>query len=149
MSRPVRHPLVARLFAREVGRIDADGAREHRARLRDAAADRVLEIGAGTGISFADYPPGMVNELEVVWPRLAGGCHASRDTAEAITKAGFAIDALDRFTFRPSLLAAPTAPYILGASASCDTSRAARVPFDDALPWFCAGRVRVCAGARL
>ncbi len=56
MSDQVRHPLAARLFAREVGGIDARGAAEHRRRLLDGVAGHVLEIGAGTGISFADYP---------------------------------------------------------------------------------------------
>ncbi len=32
-----------------------------------------------------------------VWPRLAGGCHAGRDTVAAIGRAGFVIADLDRF----------------------------------------------------
>lgn len=206
MTRPIRHPIAARLFAREVGPIDERGAAEHRARLLGGLAGRVLEIGAGTGISFPDYPltvseliavepepylraraeqaaaaapiPTVVinaqaehlpfddatfdaavaarvlcsvrnlaitleelhrvlrpggelrfyehvasaepryarcqRALDLIWPHLAGGCHTSRDTAGAISDAGFTIDELDRFTFRPGILAAPTAPYILG-----------------------------------
>jgi ubiquinone/menaquinone biosynthesis C-methylase UbiE len=207
VSRCHRHPLAARLFAREVGHIDTLGAATHRRRLLDGVAGHVLEIGAGTGISFNDYLPGAVvdlvavepepylreraelaataapipvsvvdataerlpfddaafnvavaarvlcsvqdlatslNELhrvlrpggelrfyehvassepglarwqralDVVWPRIAGGCHASRDTARAIADAGFTIEICDRFTFRPCILAAPTSPYILG-----------------------------------
>ncbi len=52
--------------------------------------------------------------FDLVWLRIAGGCHARRDTARAIDDAGFAIETCDRFTFRPSILAAPTSPYLLG-----------------------------------
>ncbi len=202
-----RHPVAARLFAREVGRIDTLGAAAHRRRLLDGVAGHVLEVGAGTGISFGDYPAGAVVELvavepepylraraqqaaaaapipvsvvdataerlpfrdatfdvavaarvlcsvedvaaslselhrvlrpggelrfyehvasrqprlarcqralDVVWPRIAGGCHAGRDTARAIADAGFTVEVCDRFTFRPCILAAPTSPYVLG-----------------------------------
>jgi len=34
-----------------------------------------------------------------VWPRLFGGCHLSRDTAAAITRAGFTISRLEEFLF--------------------------------------------------
>ncbi len=42
--------------------------------------------------------------LDLVWPGIAGGCHASRDTAHAIADAGFTIETCDRFTFRPCIL---------------------------------------------
>ena len=41
------------------------------------------------------------------WPRLAGGCHTSRDTAAAITAAGFTIDTVRGLRFPPALLASP------------------------------------------
>lgn len=34
-----------------------------------------------------------------VWPALAGGCHAGRDTVAAIERTQFALDRLDRFLF--------------------------------------------------
>jgi ubiquinone/menaquinone biosynthesis C-methylase UbiE len=34
-----------------------------------------------------------------VWPRLFGGCHLSRDTADAIERAGFTITTLEEFRF--------------------------------------------------
>ncbi|PKW15424.1 class I SAM-dependent methyltransferase [Saccharopolyspora spinosa] len=34
-----------------------------------------------------------------VWPHLAGGCHAGRDTAAAIERTGFTLDRLDCFLF--------------------------------------------------
>jgi ubiquinone/menaquinone biosynthesis C-methylase UbiE len=54
--------------------------------------------------------------LDVVWPHVAGGCHTSRDTAKAITDAGFAIEDCRRFKFRPSVFAAPVAPHIIGVA---------------------------------
>jgi ubiquinone/menaquinone biosynthesis C-methylase UbiE len=48
------------------------------------------------------------------WPRLFGGCHTHRDTAEAIARSAFTIDAYERFPFRPTALAIPIAPRILG-----------------------------------
>ncbi len=47
------------------------------------------------------------------WPRLAGGCHMSRDTAAAMAAAGFVIETLDRFRFTPGPPVPPT-PHILG-----------------------------------
>lgn len=47
------------------------------------------------------------------WPRLAGGCHAARDTAAAIAAAGFVVERQERFAFRPSPLL-PGVPHILG-----------------------------------
>ena len=54
--------------------------------------------------------------LDVVWPYLGGGCHASRDTLQAIEEAGFGIEHVRRFVFRPCLLAAPTSPHVIGVA---------------------------------
>lgn len=54
--------------------------------------------------------------VDMVWPRLGGGCHVSRDTAAAIERAGFRIEALRRFRFMPSPLMAPAAPHIIGVA---------------------------------
>jgi ubiquinone/menaquinone biosynthesis C-methylase UbiE len=198
VNRRHRHPVAARLYAREVGHIDTLGAAAHRRRVLDGVAGHVVEIGAGTGISFNDYLPGAVadlvavepepylreraelaataalipvsvidataerlpfgdatfdvavaarvlcsvqdlatglNELhrvlrpggelrfyehlasteprlarwqralDLVWPRIAGACHASRDTARAIADAGF--------TNPPSRPAAPVEADVL------------------------------------
>jgi ubiquinone/menaquinone biosynthesis C-methylase UbiE len=204
----VRHPVFARLFARGVEQLDARGATDHRRRLLDGLAGRVLELGAGTGANLRHYPAGVTEVvavepepylraraaeaaatvtvpvtlvdavadrlpvedgsfdaavaslvlcsvddpaaalselhrvvrsggelrfyehvrstspglaraqrvLDVVWPRLGGGCHTGRDTVAAIERAGFAIEACDRFTFPPGLLAAPTSPHVLGSA---------------------------------
>ena len=42
------------------------------------------------------------------------GCHAGRDTAAAITDAGFTIERLERFRFPDVRLSMPTTPHILG-----------------------------------
>jgi ubiquinone/menaquinone biosynthesis C-methylase UbiE len=47
------------------------------------------------------------------WPRVAGGCHMSRDTGRAIEQAGFHIESCDRFPFSPALFLPPD-PHILG-----------------------------------
>ena len=53
---------------------------------------------------------------DVVWPLLAGGCHTSRETTTAIERAGFTVERLRRFSFRPCLLAAPVSPHVIGAA---------------------------------
>jgi ubiquinone/menaquinone biosynthesis C-methylase UbiE len=49
-----------------------------------------------------------------VWQRVMGGCHTSRDTEAAIARAGFHVESIERFSFRPSLLDIPVTPKILG-----------------------------------
>lgn len=51
-----------------------------------------------------------------VWPRVTGGCHTSRDTAAAITSAGFRIDRLERFPFPPRGMPQPTSPHVIGVA---------------------------------
>jgi ubiquinone/menaquinone biosynthesis C-methylase UbiE len=55
--------------------------------------------------SFADK--------STLWPRLAGGCHAARDTLAAIEAAGFSVDDVRRFDFSPGW-PVPPVPHILG-----------------------------------
>jgi ubiquinone/menaquinone biosynthesis C-methylase UbiE len=51
-----------------------------------------------------------------VWPRLTGGCHASRDSATAIQTAGFSIERLHSFRFPETRIPFPTAPHIVGVA---------------------------------
>ena len=55
--------------------------------------------------SFAD--------ASTLWPRLAGGCHAARDTLRAIEDAGFTVSDVRQFDFSPSP-PLPAVPHILG-----------------------------------
>jgi ubiquinone/menaquinone biosynthesis C-methylase UbiE len=48
------------------------------------------------------------------WPRLFGGCHTHRDTMHMLDRSAFTVGAYERFSFRPTLLATPVAPRILG-----------------------------------
>jgi SAM-dependent methyltransferase len=63
------------------------------------------------------HSPGLARlqrAVDVFWPQVGGGCHASRDTSTAIERAGFSIEACRSFPFRPSLLLYPVTPHILG-----------------------------------
>jgi ubiquinone/menaquinone biosynthesis C-methylase UbiE len=48
-----------------------------------------------------------------LWSAIGGGCHLNRDSSAAIDTAGFEIDQLDRFTYRP-LKFVPAHAHILG-----------------------------------
>jgi SAM-dependent methyltransferase len=52
-----------------------------------------------------------------IWPAIAGGCHPARDTTEAITAAGFAIEQIDRFGFAAQRFE-PRIPHVLGRARS-------------------------------
>lgn len=52
--------------------------------------------------------------VDVVWPHVAGGCHTARDTPTTIRSAGFDVVAERHFEFRPSFVAAPVAPHVIG-----------------------------------
>jgi len=86
-----------------------------------AEARRVLRPG-GT-LRFYEHvratTPGLArlqDRIDRLWPRLAGGCHPNRDTVAAIEAAGFTIEQLRRFTFRPCWAVAPVAPHTIGAA---------------------------------
>lgn len=51
----------------------------------------------------------------IFWPRVAGGCHMSRDTGAAFERAGFTLESCERFTFSPGP-PVPPIPHILGAA---------------------------------
>jgi hypothetical protein len=52
--------------------------------------------------------------VDVVHPWVAGGCHVTRRTEEAIARSGFYIVTVRRFRFSPDLLSRAAAPKILG-----------------------------------
>jgi ubiquinone/menaquinone biosynthesis C-methylase UbiE len=67
VSGSVRHPIFARLYARIAAAAEAKGAAEHRAEMLVGLEGRVVEVGAGTGLNFAHYPP-TVTEVVAVEP---------------------------------------------------------------------------------
>jgi SAM-dependent methyltransferase len=80
-------------------------------------------IRAGGELRFYEHvrssEPGfarMQRVVDFVWPLFGGGCHTSRETERAITEAGFAIERIRHFTFRPAVCAAPVSPHIIGAA---------------------------------
>jgi ubiquinone/menaquinone biosynthesis C-methylase UbiE len=51
------------------------------------------------------------------WPKIGGGCHCARDTLAAIERAGFSIETLRRFRFKPSpLIGLWTSLHVLGTA---------------------------------
>jgi len=50
-----------------------------------------------------------------IWPTIAGGCHPARDTTEAIMRAGFDIEQIERFGFSAQRFE-PLIPHILGSA---------------------------------
>jgi ubiquinone/menaquinone biosynthesis C-methylase UbiE len=85
-----------------------------------AEARRVLRPGGELRFleHVRDPEPGMNRRMQrvldlTVWPRLFGGCHASRDTAAAIEEAGFTFTEIERFKV-PEQARGPSSPAILG-----------------------------------
>jgi len=52
--------------------------------------------------------------VDLVWPRIGGGCHTSRPTDQVIETAGFVVERIRRFTFRPAIAAYPASPHVIG-----------------------------------
>ena len=50
-----------------------------------------------------------------IWPAIAGGCHAARDTTPVIMQAGFDIEEIERFGFSANRFQ-PLVPHILGTA---------------------------------
>jgi ubiquinone/menaquinone biosynthesis C-methylase UbiE len=78
---PVEHPRFARFWNRLSQRAERLLGPE-RARLVDGLSGRVLEVGAGNGLSFAHYPA-QVTELVAVEPEPALRAEAERRAARA------------------------------------------------------------------
>jgi ubiquinone/menaquinone biosynthesis C-methylase UbiE len=87
----VRHPLCARLYARQAERAEALGLAGRRRSLLAGLSGRVLEIGAGTGTSLRHYPP-EVTEVVAVEPEPYLRARLS-EAASAATVAVTVVDA--------------------------------------------------------
>ena len=81
MPDEIRHPPYARFYARLARAEDRAGVAEHRRELVAGLRGRVLELGAGTGLSFAHYPAA-VEQLVAVEPEPTMRSHAAKAAAE-------------------------------------------------------------------
>jgi ubiquinone/menaquinone biosynthesis C-methylase UbiE len=63
-QQPVHHPLFARVYARVGHLMDAEIG-DHRRRLLAGLEGRVLEVGAGNGLSFPYYPATVTGVLAI------------------------------------------------------------------------------------
>lgn len=66
MKRP-SHPIFARAFDHTAWKLEDRGQREHRKKLLEGLAGRVIEVGAGNGLNFPHYP-NSVTEVVAVEP---------------------------------------------------------------------------------
>ena len=65
-------------------------------------------------VRSASAPLGVIQDaITPLWSAIGGGCHLNRDSRAAIQAAGFEIDELDRFAYRP-LKFVPAHAHILG-----------------------------------
>jgi len=56
---------------------------------------------------------GLQQVFDPGWSRIAEGCHTNRNTLATIRSAGFSLGDVDRFSFRPGVIAPPM-PHVLG-----------------------------------
>jgi ubiquinone/menaquinone biosynthesis C-methylase UbiE len=61
----VHHPIFARVYARGSEVAERRGGAAHRRRLVSSLSGRVLEIGAGNGLTFRHYPPTVAEVIAV------------------------------------------------------------------------------------
>jgi SAM-dependent methyltransferase len=62
---PVHHPIFARVYSRLAVGAERAGVGEHRDRLLEGLAGRVVEVGAGPGLSFRHYPDAVAEVIAV------------------------------------------------------------------------------------
>jgi ubiquinone/menaquinone biosynthesis C-methylase UbiE len=78
----ISHPVFARVYQRLSVVMDRAGAAEHRHALVAGLRGRVIEVGAGNGLTFAHYPPEVTEVVAVEpEPRLRAAALAAARTA--------------------------------------------------------------------
>jgi ubiquinone/menaquinone biosynthesis C-methylase UbiE len=60
-----RHPVFARWYAKMSPGMDAGGMAEYRQRVLVGLTGSVIEVGAGNGLNFSHYPPGVTRVLAI------------------------------------------------------------------------------------
>jgi SAM-dependent methyltransferase len=91
----VRHPIFARVFAR-IGPVMGRGGARHRDELLAGLSGRIVEIGAGSGMSFPHYPA-TVDEVVALEPEAylrAKAVDAARGAPVPVSVRGGVADAL-------------------------------------------------------
>jgi ubiquinone/menaquinone biosynthesis C-methylase UbiE len=78
----IPRPRFARMYLKAGARIDRRGAMEHRRRLLEGVAGRVVEVGAGSGLNFAHYPA-TVTEVIAIEPEPTLRAEAERAAVSA------------------------------------------------------------------
>ena len=56
--------------------------------------------------------------VDLVWPRLMGGCHPNRDTLAAIERAGYTIETYRGFELPSGARLSPVSPRLVGVARS-------------------------------
>jgi ubiquinone/menaquinone biosynthesis C-methylase UbiE len=108
----VRHPICARLYARQSEQAERGGLAARRAQLLGGLRGTVLEVGAGNGLNFAHYPAA-VSELVAVEPEpyLRGLAEAASRSAPLAIRV---VDAVaERLPFEDSSFDAAVASLVL------------------------------------
>lgn len=77
-----QHPRFARFYIGISATAERRGTGEHRGRLLAGLTGRVAEVGAGNGLNFAHYPPG-VTEVVAIEPEAVLRAAAERAAADA------------------------------------------------------------------
>jgi ubiquinone/menaquinone biosynthesis C-methylase UbiE len=90
---------------------------------REALAEFRRVLRAGGELRFYEHVrshrPGFARwqrRVNLVWPRMMGGCQTDRDTLAAITDAGFRLERCRGFPFPAGSRVYPVAPRILGVA---------------------------------
>jgi ubiquinone/menaquinone biosynthesis C-methylase UbiE len=78
----IPRPRFARIYLKAGARMDRRGAADHRRRLLDRLAGRVVEVGAGSGLNFAHYPT-TVTEVIAIEPEPTLRAEAERAATAA------------------------------------------------------------------
>jgi ubiquinone/menaquinone biosynthesis C-methylase UbiE len=107
----VHHPIFARYYAWASPRMEHAGYGDRRGQLLTGLTGRVVEVGAGNGLNFAHYPPGVTHVLAVEpEPRLRALAEEAAERAPV-----------------PVEVVAGTADRLPAADASCDAAVASLV----------------------
>jgi len=108
----VRHPLCARLYARQAERAEALGLADRRRALLAGLSGRVVEIGAGTGTNLGHYPAA-VREVVAVEPEPYLRARLEEATATATMFVRVVDAAAERLPFDDGAFDAAVASLVL------------------------------------